>query len=303
MKWSKRGLLIAPEQGPSWARSHAMLPVADPLNSRLRLYFATRDDAGRSHIARTELDFPPEELPAPAGVEPHPVLAPGPLGAFDDNGVTCSALVTHDGRRHLYYTGWTVGQTVPFYVFVGCAVSTDGSGFEKVSPAPILERNPVDPYLTGHPSVLVEAGRWRMWYASGTGWSTVDGRPRHHYHIKYAESDDGIQWRRDGHVCIDYANAAEYALGRPYVIRDGGLYRMWYSRRGDSYRIGYAESSDGLSWRRKDAEAGIDVSPSGWDSEMVAYACVFDTAGERWMLYNGNGYGRTGIGLAQLSDR
>jgi hypothetical protein len=47
-----------------------------------------------------------------------------------------------------------------------------------------------------------------------------------------------------------------------------------------------------------DAEAGIDVSSEGWDSEMVAYPWVGDVGGVRRMLYNGNGYGRTGIGQA-----
>jgi hypothetical protein len=47
-----------------------------------------------------------------------------------------------------------------------------------------------------------------------------------------------------------------------------------------------------------DAEAGIDVSSEGWDSEMVAYPWVGDIGGARRMLYNGNGYGRTGIGQA-----
>jgi hypothetical protein len=77
---------------------------------------------------------------------------------------------------------------------------------------------------------------------------------------------------------------------------------MWYSRRGESYRIGYAESADGLSWERRDAEAGIDVSSAGWDAEMICYPFVFDAEGERWMLYNGNGYGASGIGLAVLEE-
>jgi hypothetical protein len=51
-----------------------------------------------------------------------------------------------------------------------------------------------------------------------------------------------------------------------------------------------------------DEEAGIDVSPSGWDSDMVEYACVFDHDGSRHMLYNGNGYGETGIGYAVLTS-
>ena len=71
-------------------------------------------------------------------------------------------------------------------------------------------------------------------------------------------------------------------------------------RRGGSYRIGYAESADGLTWRRLDERAGIDVAPSGWDSDMIGYQFVFDAEGARYMLYNGNGYGATGIGLAVL---
>jgi hypothetical protein len=302
MQWMKRGLVIGPDGGPPWAMSHAMLPVAEPIaGGKVRVYYATRDERGRSRVARAEVDFPPQGGTPHSTVESEPVISLGPLGAFDDNGVTCSALVSHRDRHYLYYSGWSLGQTVPFYIFIGCAVSEDGGRtFRKVSPSPIVERNPIDPYLAGHPSVMVDGGVWRMWYASGTGWTMVNGKPRHHYHIKYAESADGLEWRREGRVCIDYAGPEEYALGRPFVVRDRDVYRMWFSKRGDSYRIGYAESDDGLDWRRMDSEVGIDVSPEGWDSEMVEYPCVFDAGGRRWMLYNGNGYGRTGIGLAEL---
>jgi hypothetical protein len=99
-------------------------------------------------------------------------------------------------------------------------------------------------------------------------------------------------------VAIDYQNPREYAFGRPFVLAEDGRYKMWYSVRGDAYRIGYAVSRDGVRWERQDERAGIDVSDSGWDSEMIEYPWVFDAAGRRYMLYNGNGYGRTGIGLA-----
>ncbi len=81
---------------------------------------------------------------------------------------------------------------------------------------------------------------------------------------------------------------------------------MWYSFRAqpgiDTYRIGYAESMDGLSWRRMDESAGIDVSSSGWDSEMICYPKVFRHKERYYMLYNGNGYGKTGFGLAVLEN-
>jgi hypothetical protein len=229
------------------------------------------------------------------------LLDPGELGAFDDNGTMASCLVVRDGVEYLYYIGWSLGVTVPFYTFVGCAVRTEGEQrFSRVSASPILARTSVDPYFTTAPWVLVEDGTWRMWYAAGTGWDEQGGRPLHRYHIRYAESDDGLAWRRDGVVCIDYAGEDEFALTRPCVVRDGAGYKMWYSRRGRRYRLGYAQSQDGLSWERRDDEVGIDVSDTGWDSEMIEYPCVFDHRDQRYLIYNGNGYGVTGIGWALL---
>ena len=66
----------------------------------------------------------------------------------------------------------------------------------------------------------------------------------------------------------------------------------------EKYRIGYAESEDGIRWERCDALGGIDVSTDGWDSFMVAYPHVVKVHGQLHMFYNGNGFGRTGIGYA-----
>ncbi len=298
MAWEYRGLLLPAPVPVDWAVSHAALPHAHVLpDGRPRLYFSSRDEWGRSYIGSAELDLLSAQ--AAVRVNPRPLLAPGPRGAFDDSGVTTSCLVCHEGRQFLYYTGWSLARTVPFYLFVGCAVSLDGKHFERVSPAPILERIDIDPYLTASPWVLLEDGRWRMWYVSCTEWGIVDGEPQHSYHVKYAESDDGLNWRRDGIVSIDFAQG-EHAISRPCVVRDGDIYRMWFSARGPAYRIGYAESRDGVSWERKDEQAGISSSGE-WDSDMQAYPAVFDYGGRRYLLYNGNGYGRTGVGWAIAS--
>jgi hypothetical protein len=300
MSWQKHGVLIEPPLDLPWAASHAAVPHMDTSGNVLEVYFTTRDERHRSHIARARVDL------ALGGVDidGEAVLVPGPLGAFDDSGVMTSCLVRDGKRSYLYYQGWSLGVTVPFYVFVGCAVREgETEPFERLSPAPVLGRHPVDPYMCSSPWVLLDEGRWRMWYVSNLGWRPQrEGRPHYVVHIKYAESTDGIEWDRDGHVCIDFASPDEYAISRPCVVKDRDLYRMWYSHRGPAYRIGYAESVDGIDWQRKDDDAGIDVSPSGWDSEMVEYACVFDHGGSRHMLYNGNGYGSTGIGHAVLES-
>jgi hypothetical protein len=302
MRWEKLGLLVKPAGTLDWMASHAAAPIAQALGgTTLRIYCSGRDAQGRSQIGACTLDLAHRD----AGVrfERQPVLRLGPLGAFDDRGVTSSWLATDGNRQYLYYTGWTLGVTVPFYLFAGLAISQDGGQtFAKVSPAPILERDSTDPYQTASPCVLLDNGTWRMWYVSGVRWEQREDGVRHYYHIKYAESSDAIHWQRTGRVCIDFQDDTEYAFSRPCVRYQAGRYCMWYAYRGDSYRIGYAESRDGLVWERKDAESGIGVSEHGWDSEMVTYPYVFDHGGRRYLLYNGNGYGRTGFGLAVLDE-
>jgi hypothetical protein len=86
---------------------------------------------------------------------------------------------------------------------------------------------------------------------------------------------------------------------------------MWFSARAKtdyrtnrnrSYRIYYAESTDGIEWTRKDAEAGIDVSENSydWDYEMIEYPLVINHLDEKILFYNGNHFGQSGVGYAVL---
>jgi hypothetical protein len=298
MRWVKHGLIIEPKGQAGWIGTHAALPVVHMAGANDRVYFSSRDARNRAHIGYVTLSL--REPAGPQVFSPAPAISPGDLGAFDDAGVTSSCLVEQGSRLYLYYTGWALGVSVPFYLHAGLAVSDDdGVHFRRVSRSPLLDRTEVDPFLTASPWVLIDDGVWRMWYVSGTEWQARADGPRHRYQIKYAESRNGIQWDRRGIVCIDYASPDEYAFGRPCVAKDGDLYRMWYSYRGVTYRMGYAESSDGICWTRRDDECVLDVSPDGWDSDMVTYPVVIRRLGRWEMLYNGNGYGLTGIGLAR----
>jgi predicted GH43/DUF377 family glycosyl hydrolase len=279
--------------------THAAAPVAVPLDGAVhRVYFASRDGSNRSHVGYVDIDLGrPSEI---IRLSERPVLEPGPLGYFDAHGVYASSIIEHEGTLRLYYIGWNPGHRAPlFYSAIGMATSDDGGdSFQRASAAPILDRGDNDPCLVTAPCVLIDGGVWRMWYVSGFRWEEDESGLHSYYHVKYAESSDGRSWERDGRVCIEL-EPGERNIGRPCVVRDGDGYRMWYSsNRGDGYRIGYAESPDGYDWTRLDDRAGIGPSESGWDSQALAYPWVFSYAGERYMLYNGNDYGREGFGLA-----
>jgi len=299
MNWQKIGLVFGPSGEREWLLTHASAPVALPVGDCLyRVYFSSRDARNRSHVGYVELDI--RQPTAVLSFSNRPVLAPGPLGHFDDHGVYASSILEYDQTLFLYYIGWNPGHRgALFYSSIGLAISEDrGNTFRKISAAPILSRSEYDPCLVTAPFVMVENGVWRMWYVSGFKWEEDETGLHSYYHIKYAESKDGVSWDRAGLVCIDLEQG-ERNIARPCVVKDGDRYQMWYSyNKGQGYRIGYAESQDGCVWTRLDSEAGIDVSESGWDSEALAYPWVFTHKGKRYMLYNGNGFGREGFGLA-----
>jgi hypothetical protein len=298
MKWRKFGRIFCPSNNADWMRTHAAVPIAEHIRGNIfRILFSSRDAAGRSHTGYVIVDL--ERLGDILELSSVPVLSPGALGEFDDSGAMATWLTKTKERNFLYYIGWNLGVTVPFRNSIGLAVGS-GEQYVRYASGPILDRSLDEPHFCASCCVIAEEDRWKMWYVSCTGWTTEGVKPQHRYHIKYAESDNGIHWRRDGSVAIDYIDDKEYAISRPSVVRDKDRWRMWYSCRGRAYRIGYAESETGKNWIRQDHRSGIDVSASDWDSEMIEYPFVFDHRGERFMLYNGNGYGTTGFGLAIL---
>jgi hypothetical protein len=152
---------------------------------------------------------------------------------------------------------------------------------------------------------MKEKDAWHMWYASSIGFADVEGKPEPLYIIKYARSGDGVSWERNNITCIEPKDEYE-ANARATVVKEAGIYKMWYAYRGsfdfrdgpDSYRLGYAESDDAVQWERKDDQAGISYSEEGWDSTMQTYPNVLEMEGRRYLFYNGNGFGATGIGYA-----
>lgn len=298
MRWRRMGRVFSPTGQYPWMASHAANPVAEAIDGSIfRIYFSCRNAANVSSIGwvMIDLNHPLKVLE----LSSRPALGPGELGTFDDSGVSVGCLTTDSETVRLYYVGWNLAVTVPWRNSIGLAIKRTGEAeFSRYSPAPILDRSAVDPYSLSYPWVEPGGKRWRMWYGSNLAWGR---RPNDMLHvIKYAESEDGISWQRSGHISIPLEKPGEFAISRPCVVKDGKLLRMWYSYRSPQYRIGFAESENGRDWQRRDSEAGLEPASHGWDSEGISYPFVFDHQGERFLLYNGNGFGKTGFGIASL---
>lgn len=298
-KWHRLGHVFCADGHTPWMSTHASYPT--PLeqdDETVRVFFSPRDQDNRSTIASLNLALDGGKFEI-CRLSPEPLLSPGVRGAFDDSGVTVSSVAEADGRLYIYYLGWSLSITVPFRNFIGLAVmERDGKSLRRFSSVPIVDRSEIDPFSLGYPWVLRSASGWQMWYGSHVEWG-AKGLEMVHI-VKDAISLDGLNWQPTGRIAIDVEGPPEFAISRPCVVRDPGLFRMWYSRRNPNYKLGYAESTDGLVWRRRDDIVELVGPPGTWETETVEYASVFDHGGSRYMLYNGNGYGRTGFGLAIL---
>ena len=297
-KWNKRGLIYKCRH-ESALPHYAAVPFAEHLSEdTFRIYYSGRNKSNQSIVSFFDFDLVKSKIIQ----DNYPILLEaGSAGCFDDAGTVLFQIVNKDGNKWLFYSGWSLEVKVPFRFNIGLAKKDhDYQAFVRFSEGPIVGQTIFDPFMSGAPTVLFEDGVWKMWYVSCVKWSTNFDPPKHYYLIKYTESTDGVNWFNERKTAIDFKDETEFAIARPFVIKENGIFKMWYSYRGKYYKIGYAESSDGVQWVRKDHVVDLPLSRSGWDSEMICYGFIFDHIDKRYMLYNGNGYGKSGIGLAVL---
>ncbi len=297
-QWSKKGVILPPQPDAEWLSDYAGPTFVVSCGESVRLYVTGRDSNNQSRIGIVDgsLDDGRFEL---IDVHQESVLDLGLLGMFDESGSSYPWLVEAGGEIYMYYVGWTAGTKTRFRNFLGLAISQDGGeSFTRYSNVPILDRTDQEPYGTGSCAVWIEEDGWHMIYTAFEPWWEGSERQHPSYRLREALSEDGKVWIRTQRVVLDFEQEDEYIIGKPMIVHDPDLTRLWYCYRGESYRIGYAESVNGRDFVRRDDTVGIDVSEDGWDSEMVEYGFVFDHQGQRYMVYNGNQFGRTGLGLA-----
>lgn len=304
MRWAKQGRVYVPPGDVDWAQAYAFppTPVERP-DGVLRLYmaFCDADTVGRIGWVDVRADNPGEIV----GVSERPVLDIGAAGMFDENGILPTSIVAVEDRLYMYYVGYQLGYGVTYYQFQGLAISTDGGeSFERARRVPVLDRSDAEPLNRTSAFVRRHGDIFQMWYVGGDSWTVVDGKPLPVYNMRFLESPDGLEWPDEGAVCMDFDLEDEHAFGRPWVWEEGDGLAMMYSvrTRSKDYRLGLARSTDGRRWERHDDEVGIDVSPDGWDSEMIAYGSVYRGRDHTFLFYNGNARGKTGFGYAVLED-
>lgn len=300
--WKKLGQLYVPtktERHPKLL-SHAANPLPVRLEGDIyRIYFSGRDVYNRSSVGAVDVDIAKRKV-----VTEHyqPFFEHGPKNSFFADGVSIGNCYTVGETQYMLFMGWQNPASGHWRGDIGRLIVRSDLNIQLDSEIPLMSSEDTDPLSLSYPWVMPNYdGGYSMWYGSTKAWDAGNGEMLHV--INYASSDDGHHWTRQG-LAIPYELGKAQAFSRPTVHKSvSGCYEMWFSYRsgnGETYRIGYAVSKEGSSWELALNDCCIEVSPSGWDSEMIEYPFVFDHDDRRYMLYNGNGYGKTGFGLAEL---
>jgi hypothetical protein len=299
----RKGLIYCPDGKSDWAISHAMNPTIDLINSdTIRIYYSSLDKYKRGRIGYVDVNVDnPQEI---LNISDKPILELGNLGTFDSSGMVPSSVVTNGNTKYLYYYGFQLVQDIRFMIYTGLAVSYNGGKtFERYSKVPILDRTDTDPFIRSLPQVSVEGDLWRLWYTGVDTWTNVLGKVLPIGNIRYTQSYDGIHFDNFKTVNCLSPEADEFSLSRAFVFPRNNKYNMLFSRRmreTDNYRLGFAESEDGINWHRNDRELVIEDSAEKWDSRMICYTSLVQCGGKSYLFYNGNGFGETGFGYAEV---
>jgi predicted GH43/DUF377 family glycosyl hydrolase len=234
----------------------------------------------------------------------NPVLDLGPSGSWDDFHVEDPSVIKDGSIYKMWYTGYD-----GLVYRIGYATSTNGIDWKKnagsiclsaLGDGCILDRGSSghwDSAGVAHPTVIIDQSeplhKFKMWFS---GWNGVNWR------IGYAYSMDGIIWTKHPAAVLDSGSSHWESIHvyYPSVLKENSVYRMWYS--GNGQKIGYAESSDGLSWSRTSLNPVLDAGSSReWDGGGVAVPMVIKDGSIYRMWYEGASP-RWRLGYAESED-
>ena len=293
--------------------TRCMNPWVVRVNDQYRLFYSGGDKAGRQRIGVAQAKV--DQLDN--WKRSDPLFELGAAGAFDARWCVLPHVVQlQDKSWRLYYTGNAGrGSGLSAFPGMGIANSRDGVKWSRSNGQAVLalsgqHGDPDAVGIAGGSVIQVRAKdgtqQWRFYY---TGCPTI-GKPHalnQQKTICLAVSHDGVKWTKRGAVMLrdlkrDYE---DIGVAGPVVHQQpDGSFRMWYSAigtRSGYYSICYAESDDGVHWRRGlKAGDNLQLTPTGdgWESQMVEYPSVIQEGNRLRLFYCGDGYGKTGIGTA-----
>jgi hypothetical protein len=276
-----------------------MLPTPYVMTDRVRVFYATCDGELRGRIMFA--DFAPKPPFRLLGASAAPVLDLGAAGAFDMDGVNPSQVIKTAVGLALLYIGWRRGPAeAPYTLFAGLAFSMDdGLTFTRQGRSFLPPRKGERLFRTA-PFIDVEEQGYRLLYIGGDAFEPDEGGRRlPRYSLLEMRSQSLWDWTGPSRVLMHPNVAAgEIGFGRPVVVRRAGCARLMISvRTREGYQL--VETDAALELGKRPPMTPIKLDPlERWEQQMTCFGSICHAEGYELLFYNGNGFGRTGMGLA-----
>lgn len=189
-------------------------------------------------------------------------------------------------------SSFTKSIIIIFWLILLCTIvpaQIDMSIFTNPVPGPESVASWDDHFISAS-SVIYDSttSTYKMWFTGGQGpW---DGG------IGYATSTDGKIWTKyeNNPVLQEGQNDTwdDYFVAAPSVVVHDNTYHMWYCGGSDQtishINIGYATSSDGITWQKHESNPVLEFGPAGsWEETWIYFPYVLYDGSNFNMWYTG----------------
>lgn len=235
--------IITPSLSSNWEKE-----VAEPtiIITSLNQYQMWYNSINTDHVLSGSDRFRTRHATSNNGIDwiPGDWVLTGNIGSWDTGGTARGrSIIYKDGLYHMWYSATNDNNLVSNpYWRIGYAISENGLVWNKqnnnnpvIEPTTSWELNNVS-----YPKVIFDAGIYKMWYAASTNDLPTQ--------IVYAFSTDGITWEKPAseNPVLTRGPAGSFDstyVANPFVLKDGNVYKMWYSGfNGSNWSIGYAST-------------------------------------------------------------
>ena len=305
MMWEYTGRVVGPEVLPP-GFSHLTGPYGVDIGGTLRIFFTSRRKTEGKSLESVPffIDVDPDTLEClSSAVEVRYPKAE--LGSYRVHGVfPLSVFDLGSGALMGLPTGWRRHKGVDVETGIGEWLSLDGGvSWSEFGIGPKFSAGQNEPFLVCDASYQFFNNRHFLAYAYGVSWDLdVHSEPQRRYLITVInERSYGKLRLGAAHSSIPLSLVNE-VQAFPHISISGGEMRMFFCYRSEfdfrsdtnsSYKLALATSVDGEKWVRE--SPSLEIKFGDGATKMQCYPTYLKINDRGILLFNGDGFGRTGI--------
>ena len=265
-------------------------------DNQVRLYFNSRDIQTRSSIYSIELYGEKLEPDYKSIVLQH---SHGQEDSYFSHGISVGQIFSMNDEKFLSVMGWKNYVDKHWEGRIGYIPFNAQGNLTQLEPKPWMDLDNQDSISLSYPALYEHCNSTLIWYGSTLTWDAGNGEMLHILKEARLSSDGRVI---KGDKKLPYIMGSAQAFSRPAIVQIDENFLLAYSYRGNTtkYRIGFALLDNFNSASHLGGISPFLISKDEWDSEMVEYPSFLSFQEQLFMLYNGNAFGKTGIGIVRL---